>query len=127
MTKMNKMVCFFAATVMTLGMSASVSLAADFAGFTDPWGYAKVSASCRKSNSDSLAYINWMTSSQSSHKQWFYMVDTNTSAGSKAQLLNYLNAHTYYPGHTFGHYFELKSKREHVIDPQTYVTGYWNP
>ena len=95
--------------------------------FTDGWGYAKVSGSCRKSDSDRLAYINWMTSSRSSHKQWFYMVDTNNSAGSEAQLLNYLNVRTYYPGHTFGHYFELKSKREHVIDPETRVTGYWNP
>ena len=74
-------------------------------------------------------WINWTDSDHgNTHRQWFTIVENGKSDGV-GEVLFYGYGRADISGHDAkpGTYYYLMSKREHFIDPGTYVSGSWSP
>ena len=80
-----------------------------------------------KSDNVLQAYVNWQSSNESSHKEWFQMVNTNNDIRSESKLFLYLSEGSIpeYSSTKNGYYYYLRARREHIINPSTTVKGVW--
>lgn len=119
-----------------MGIAASLSailfalpVEAASTGFviTSNSSYGDKSSANTKLDYNTTAYINWQSSSQSSHNEWFQIVNSNNEARSDEYLFPYLTANTMpeYSSMKYGYYYYLRARREHIINPQTTVRGTW--
>ncbi|MDR1819092.1 MAG: hypothetical protein LBR15_02455 [Methanobrevibacter sp.] len=88
--------------------------------------WKKYSKSSIKTDNLKTAVVNWQASSKSSHKQWFRIVNSKGEAKGES-LHNYLQNKTFSTTAKKGYYYWIMTKREHIIDPSTQVTGRWEP
>lgn len=89
--------------------------------------YSAKSSANVKSDNVLQAYVNWQSSSESSHKEWFQMVNTNNEIRSESKLFLYLSEGSIpeYSSAKNGYYYYLRARREHIINPSTTVKGVW--
>lgn len=75
--------------------------------------------------SDNLTgYVNWQSSSRSSHKEWFRLVNSNGYLRSYEKLFSYkTNGNLSEIQTEVGYYYYLQAKRENIVDPTTTVEG----
>lgn len=87
---------------------------------------AKSSANLKEDNI-LQAYVDWRSSSESSHKEWFQMVNSNSEIRSDSKLFSYLSEGSIpeYSSCKYGYYYYLRARREHIINPSTTVKGVW--
>ncbi|AUB53681.1 hypothetical protein IGJ19_002533 [Enterococcus sp. DIV1368b] len=94
-------------------------------GGTTAYTYTAVSANVTKTSSSATTYVNWNSSNQKSHKQWFALYQNGSRKGQG--LFNYLT-NSAFPGNgSAGSTVHLASQRENIIDPTTYISGTWTP
>lgn len=79
-------------------------------------------------DSQSTPIVNWNYSNKSNHRQWFSIIPEGASNGVGEALFSFkvkgsINSHS----SKVGKKYYLKSKREHFIDPPTYISGVWTP
>lgn len=89
--------------------------------------YGSKSSANVKSDSNKLAYVNWTSSNQSSHNEWFKMVNSSNDDRSGEYKFSYCSSGTFaeYSSATYGYYYYLKARRENFWDPSTTVSGKW--
>lgn len=104
----------------------SRSAQTDFSISSD-WNFSQVSTGNKKVEHNLLAYINWTSSSQSSHKEWFQVVSSDGQVRSREVLLPYLGSAFIdeYSSCLYGYTYYLRERREHIINPTTLVRGKW--
>lgn len=126
MKKINKVISGLILTVLLAipFVSPVLASASNFAG-TVGYDYAKVSSSNKKENDVRLSYFEWAYSDQGSHKLWLRV----SNQGKKDSLGTKLTS-LYVWGQietnlTQGKYYDLYARREHIINPDTYVSGTW--
>ena len=117
--------------VLTIASGTSVFAATtqSFAGSTRGDSWQRVSASEVKKTTTNNPWVNWTYSDRgNTHRQWFTIVPKGASNGVGEVLLG-----GYGKANFLGHKaklnssYYLKSKREHIVDPGTYVSGTWSP
>lgn len=98
-----------------------------FGGSTNFY-YDVVSSSNLKQDDYLRAYVKWdYSSSTTSHKEWFQVVDWKNNDRGKG-ILNYKTEGYIYENDTAsGYEYYLRASRENLIDPNTYVSGTWEP
>lgn len=94
---------------------------------TSGYDYGAKSTASLKTDSVLQAYIDWDSSSESSHKEWFRVVNSGGEARSGSFLFNYLDADFIdeYTSCLEGYSYYLQAAREHIINPTTTVKGTW--
>ncbi|WP_423363958.1 hypothetical protein [Mycoplasma sp. P36-A1] len=118
----------FMSFLLVLALMFSAKVDAKVQSFTATTGSTWAYASSRNTKSDTLktAWVHWQSSSKSKHKQWFRVVNSDGAVRGES-LLNYLQNKTFSTTQKKGYYAWLKTKREHMIDPITKVSGRWDP
>lgn len=77
-----------------------------------------------KEASNLIGYVNWTRSNQSSHKEWFRLVNSNGALRSYEKLFSYKTSGNLTELETqVGYYYYLQAKREHLGNPKTTVEG----
>lgn len=117
--------------LMLIGVFVFESSAVD-AAYTDfsikaNSSYGAKSTANTKSDDNKLAYVKWNSSSESSHKEWFQIVNSNTEIRSVSTLFSYLGKGyiNEYDSVKQTYYYYLRARREHIINPTTTVKGQW--
>lgn len=89
--------------------------------------YSAKSSANVKSDNVLQAYVNWQSSNESSHKEWFQMVNSNNDIRSESKLFLYLSEGSIpeYDSCKATYYYYLRARREHIINPSTTVKGVW--
>ena len=111
------------------GVSVFAATTQDFAGTTRGDSWQRVSISEVKKTTTGNPWVNWTYSEhRNTHRQWFTIVPKGASNGVGEVLLGgYGKADFLGHGAYSGGSYYLKSKREHIVDPGTYVSGTWSP
>lgn len=118
-----------AVLTITSGVSVFAATSQSFAGTTRGDSWQRVSASEIKKTSSEYPWVTWTYSEHgNTHKQWFTIVPKGASNGVGEVLLAAYGSANFL-GHEAksGNYYYLKSKREHIVDPGTYIKGNWSP
>ena len=99
----------------------------DFAGSTT-YAFHKVSSGYQKDNTSYLMHIKWTYTDDSRyHKMWFSVL-TSTKIEHSRFLLTEMNVDkTFDTSAKKGDTNYLWARREHIIDPGTYIKGRWQP
>ena len=117
--------------VLTIASGVSVFAATtqDFAGMTRGDSWQRVSGTAVKKTTERNPWVNWTYSEYGNiHKQWFTIVQNNKSDGvGEVRMDGYGTSDISDNQAGIGKSYYLKSKREHFIDPGTYVSGTWSP
>lgn len=112
------------------GLTCQSASAYSFSGNT-VYGYRNVSSQYTKNDNFQYARVDWTYSNKSSHKQWFMSYNVTFGSKSAEGLLNYLatgaSGKIYGPNMSSGQTYQLHSRREHIINPETYVSGNYVP
>lgn len=115
--------------LMSIFAYQSVTVFAAQTGFniTANWSYGQVSTANTKLDHNLLAYVNWQSSSETSHKEWFQVVNSNAEARSSEVLFSYLGSGyiSEYSSVLKGYNYYLRARREHIVNASTRVTGQW--
>lgn len=101
----------------------------DFAGSTLGNIWLKMTLRSTKRDSDRLfPIVNWKDSDQENHRQWFSLVPHGRIYGVGETLARGFGktAIERHRAQKDGRYY-LVSKREHHLDPMTYIIGRWSP
>ena len=87
---------------------------------------AKSSANI-KLDYNKMAYVDWTSSNYKSHNEWVQVVNSNSEIRSESVLFAYCGDGTIdeYDSVTYGYYYYLRARREHIINPTTTVKGNW--
>lgn len=123
--KKNKIKAVVTAGVLSLSLMPNSILAASFSGSAAS-SWQNVSTITKKDNTSYNTTVNWTYSSEPSHKQWFAM-DKSTGGSMGSILLNYKTSKSFRTDGTKGSSYILRSKREHLGNPTTSVSGTWTP
>lgn len=89
--------------------------------------YGAKSTASLKTDDEYQAYIKWESSTESSHKEWFRVVNSGSEARSDEFLFNYLDENFIdeYTSCKRGYSYYLQARREHLFNPSTTVKGTW--
>lgn len=119
----------FASVFLGYFIFSSIQVSALQTGFsiTANSSYSAKSTENLKMDHALQAYVNWQTSSHSSHKEWFQVVNSNSEIRSESVLFSYLGAGFIpeYSSCMYGYYYYLRARREHITNPTTTVKGIW--
>ena len=94
---------------------------------TSGYNYGAKSTASLKTDSAPQAYIDWTSSSEPSHKEWFRVVNSGGDVRSDSFLFNHLEANFIdeYTSCLEGFNYYLQAAREHITNPRTTVKGTW--
>ena len=127
MKKLSRTFAVLALVCAFVGISMmNVSAASTSFGGKAGYGYEKVSSPNIKADSNNLAYVNWTYSDQNSHKMWFKVCKNGYTDSLGKALVNYQSSdYITTSGTVKGGSYVLYAGREHVVNPETYVSGTW--
>ena len=94
---------------------------------TSNWKYSEVSSANTKMDTNQTAYVEWNYSSDKNpHNQWFQIVNSDLHKRSEEAFFSYKsNGYINEENCQKGYYYYLRARREHIINPETTVSGNW--
>ncbi len=100
----------------------------NFAGSAD-WIYRRVSEVNKKSNTSYNAHIDWVTSDKGNHREYFQIAGGSRNPIYAIKVIEgkALGDQTVETDAHKNDNCYLYASRENVIDPNTYITGTWQP
>lgn len=124
--KRNLIICIFVcfAVLLTVSIVAPPVQAASFGGGAKS-DYVRVSPPTSKTNSKTYTTVQWVYSDRSSHNMWFGLYSGDTLINQA--LLKYRTTASFPTYANYGSTYHLRARREHIINPLTYVSGTWIP
>ncbi len=118
---------FCMATIFTLG---TFSIHAQYKNFSGSAGFTqkKVGTQNTKENYEYLSGVNWKKSDHKDHKMWFTIKNSDGVQRGRQLINRPGNGTTYFETNCkYGYYYYLYANREHLGNPNTYVSGTWQP
>lgn len=116
--------CFCMTTLLCQPVFA---LTNTFGGMTTS-SYSSVASRTQKTNNYDYTEVDWITSDRASHNQYFKMFNVTLGVDAAAGRFTYLGrGRITGPNMSSGYYYTLMSRREHIIDPRTYISGTFTP
>jgi len=116
--------------VLMLGTLLSTDVLAytqEFAGSVGP-AFRKVGDANTKDDDSDQAAVNWKYSDRENHRMKFRIVNSNGSnRGGTTVYRPNTGVKFFNTSAQQGYHYYLRAARENVIDPFTYVSGYWAP
>lgn len=123
-----KFVALFSCFCMTTLLCQPVFALTNTFGGTTTSSYRSVALRTQKTNNYNYTEVDWITSDRASHNQYFKMRNVTLGVDAAAGRLTYLGrGRIEGPNMSSGYYYDFMSRREHIIDPSTYISGTFTP
>lgn len=127
-SKLALLIALFAVCLLSQKIEVSAFINSSFGGQTYGNRWSIVDGKSTKKDSKNAPVVTWQYSNRDGHRQWFSIIEEGYSNGVGEAILQFKSNGTINTNRAeVGKKYYLKSKREHFVDPTTYISGVWSP